>query len=604
MPTIRRLPEAVANRIAAGEVVERPASVVKELVENAIDAGATRIEVVLEQGGRGLVLVADDGCGMTAEDLPLAVERHATSKLSDDRLIRIGTLGFRGEALPSIASVSRLRLVSRSADMAEAWALEVNGGTSGEPAPAAGAKGTRVEVRDLFFQVPARLKFLRSDRAEADAALEAVRRLALARPELAFSCRVDDRPPWRAKPAAGRLFADALPHRLAAVMGREFLDNAIQLDAEREGIVLEGFVGLPTFSRKDARQQHLFVNRRPVQDRLLRQALRAAYSDLLFHDRQPLAALFLELPPELVDVNVHPAKAEVRFRDPGLVRGLVIGAIKRALAEHGHRSAAAGAGALDAFRPSSLPLRRAGPGLAEPPSSAWQPPSAGALQAALLATAPAARAEAEPAPPEGERFPLGAARAQLHRTYILAETEDAVVLVDQHAAHERIVYERLKAELRAGGAGGAAGNGVRRQLLLLPEVVELPPGELAPLVARARELGTLGLVLEPFGQGAVLVREVPALLGQAPVATLVRDVAADLVDLDTALGLEEALEAVLASVACHGSVRAGRRLAVEEMNALLRQMEATPYSGQCNHGRPTYIELRREDIERLFGRRG
>jgi DNA mismatch repair protein MutL len=599
MPTIRRLPEAVANRIAAGEVVERPASVVKELVENAIDAGAARIEVVLEQGGRGLVLVADDGCGMVAEDLPLAVERHATSKLSDDRLIRIGTLGFRGEALPSIASVSRLRLVSRSADMAEAWALEVNGGPSGEPAPAAGAKGTRVEVRDLFFQVPARLKFLRSDRAEADAALEAVRRLALARPELAFSCRVDDRPPWRAEPAAGRLFADALPHRLAAVMGREFLDNAIQLDAEREGIVLEGFVGLPTFSRKDARQQHLFVNRRPVQDRLLRQALRAAYSDLLFHDRQPLAALFLELPPELVDVNVHPAKAEVRFRDAGVVRGLVIGAIKRALAEHGHRSATAGVGALGAFRPSSLPLPRAGTGLAEPPASAWQPPSAGALQGALLAAAPAARAEAEPAPPDGERFPLGAARAQLHRTYILAETEDAVVLVDQHAAHERVVYERLKAELRAGSGGGA-----RRQVLLLPEVVELPASDRERLVARARELSTLGLVLEPFGQGAVLVREVPALLGQAPVAALVRDVAADLVDLDTALGLEEALEAVLASVACHGSVRAGRRLAVEEMNALLRQMEATPYSGQCNHGRPTYIELRREDIERLFGRRG
>ncbi|MEK0084230.1 DNA mismatch repair endonuclease MutL [Geminicoccaceae bacterium SYSU G07066] len=592
---IRRLPEAVANRIAAGEVVERPASVVKELVENAIDAGASRIEVALEAGGKGLVLVIDDGCGMAPDDLPLAVERHATSKLADDQLVRITTLGFRGEALPSIASVSRLRLVSRTAAMAEAWALEVAGGEPGRPAPAAGPRGTRVEVRDLFFKVPARLKFLRSDRSEAEAAEEVVRRLALARPELAFALQVDGRPVWRAEPGGGGPFADALLHRLGTVMGREFVANAVEIDAEREGILLRGFVGLPTFSRKDARQQHLFVNRRPVQDRLLKQALRAAYSDLLFHDRQPVAALFLELPPELVDVNVHPAKAEVRFRDPGLVRGLVVGALKRALAEHGHRSATStGTATLGTFRPgtSAVPAGRAGrSGLAET-GPAFTPAAA---QAALVVAAPSARAAPEPEP-AASRFPLGAARAQLHRTYILAETEDAVILVDQHAAHERIVYERLKAELRAGA--------VRRQILLIPEVVELDPAEQRRITARAGELARLGLVVEPFGAGAVLVREVPAILGEIAVDRLLKDIAGDLVELDQALGLEEALEAVLASVACHGSVRAGRRLHVEEMNALLRQMEATPYSGQCNHGRPTYIELKREDIERLFGRRG
>ena len=587
MPTIRRLPEAVANRIAAGEVVERPASVVKELVENAIDAGATRIEVALEAGGKGLIRVGDDGCGMLPDDLPLALERHATSKLADEQLQQITTLGFRGEALPSIASVARLRLVSRTAAMAEAWSLAVAGGAAGELAPAPGGPGTRVEVRDLFFKVPARLNFLRSERAEAEAAEEVVRRLALARPELAFSLSVDGRTVFRAEPA-GELFADALLHRLAAVMGREFVANAIEIDALRDGVGLRGFAALPTFSRRDARAQHLFVNRRPVQDKLLKQALRAAYSDLLFHDRQPLAALFLELPPELVDVNVHPAKAEVRFRDPAAVRGLVIGALKRALAEHGHRSAAAGPAALGAFRPGTAARP---PGLAEP-AAGWAP---GLLQAALAVGAPAARALPEEAG-EAMAHPLGAARAQLHKSWILAETAASLILVDQHAAHERIVYERLKAELRAGG--------VRRQALLLPEVVELDAADAARLLARLPQLAELGLVVEPFGPGAVLVRELPALLGQAPAAELVRDLAAELAEAPDAQGLAEALEAVLAGVACHGSVRAGRRLSLEEMNALLRQMEATPFSGQCNHGRPTYIELRREDVERLFGRRG
>ncbi len=588
MPTIRRLPESVANRIAAGEVVERPASVVKELVENAIDAGATRIEVALAAGGTGLIQVTDDGCGIAADELPLALERHATSKLADEQLTLITTLGFRGEALPSIASVSRLRLTSRTAAMSEAWSLAVTGGDAGEPVPAPGGVGTRVEVRDLFYKVPARLKFLRSERTEADAAEEVVRRLALARPDLAFSLTVDGRPAFRAEPA-GELFADALLHRLGTVLGREFVANAIQLDAEREGMRLQGYIGLPTFSRRDARQQHLLVNCRPVQDRLLKQALRVAYSDLLFHDRQPVAALFLELPPELVDVNVHPAKAEVRFREAGLVRGLVIGALKRALAEHGHRSVAASGGVLDAFRPGGAPPSGSRTGLAEP-GAGWQP---GLLQTALAVGAPSARAS-DVTEPEVERYPLGAARAQLHRSWILAETEASLILVDQHAAHERIVYERLKAELRQGA--------VRRQVLLLPEVVELDPAELRAVTERAGELAELGLVIEPFGAGAMLVRELPALLGAVAAAPLVRDLAADL--LAEAPGLETALEAVLAGVACHGSVRAGRRLSLDEMNALLRQMEATPFSGQCNHGRPTYIALQRGDIERLFGRRG
>ncbi len=586
MPLIRRLPDSVANRIAAGEVIERPAAVVKELVENAIDAGATRIEVALEAGGKSLIQVTDDGCGMGPDELPLALARHATSKLADEQLVRITSLGFRGEALPSIGAVSRLLLTSRTATLDAAWAVAVSGGEAGPVAPAAGAVGTRAEVRDLFFKVPARLKFLRAERSEAEAAQEVVRRLALARPELAFALNVDGRPVFRAEPA-GELFAGALLHRLGQVMGREFVANAIELDAEREGLRLTGFIGLPTFSRRDARQQHLFVNRRPVQDRLLKQALRAAYSDLLFHDRQPVAALFLELPPELVDVNVHPAKAEVRFRDPGMVRGLVVGGLKRALAEHGHRSAAAGGATLGAFRPGAgIPYR---PGLAEP-GGGWRPEM---LQAALAVGAPSARAEAPP-PGDAPAYPLGAARAQLHRSWILAETADSLILVDQHAAHERVVYERLKAELRQGG--------VRRQALLLPEVVELDPAELHALTARAAELVELGLVLEPFGPGAVLVRELPALLGQTAAAPLLRDLAADL--LAEAPGLEAALDAVLAGIACHGSVRAGRGLGLEEMNALLRQMEATPFSGQCNHGRPTYIELRREDVERLFGRRG
>lgn len=601
MPAIRRLPEHLVNRIAAGEVVERPASVVKELVENALDAGATRVEVALEAGGRALVLVEDDGGGMGPDELPLALERHATSKLADDALVRIHTLGFRGEALPSIGSVSRLKVTSRTREAAaSAWVLEVDGGEVRPPRPAAGPAGTRVEVRDLFHKVPARLGFLKGERAEVEAALEVVRRLALARPDVGFALSVDGREAFRAE-ARDDLLGGGRASRLAAVMGRDFPADALEVEAEREGIRLHGYAGLPTFSRRDARLQHLFVNRRPVQDRLLRQALRAAYSDLLFHDRQPVAALYLELPPERVDVNVHPAKAEVRFREPGVVRGLVVGALRRALAEHGHRAASSNAGAaLASFRPGTLPWRRPGGGPPGPGALAETPaaPFAGAAAGALLDAPPAARdlSDGDEAPPRpADAYPLGAARAQLHAAYILAETADGLVLVDQHAAHERIVYERLKAGLRE--------SGVARQLLLLPEVVELDGADAAALLRHAGELAELGLALEPFGPGAVLVREVPAMLGLADAAGLVRDLAGDLAELGKGVALKEALERVAATMACHGSVRAGRRLSLPEMDALLRQVERTPYAGQCNHGRPTHVALRREDVERLFGRR-
>ena len=591
MPVIRRLPEGLVNRIAAGEVVERPASVVKELVENALDAGASRIAVAVEGGGRGLIAVTDDGCGMSADDLLLAIERHATSKLDDDALVRITSYGFRGEALPSIGAVARLRLLSRTVEADSAWALEVEGGDAGTPRPAAGPRGTRIEVRDLFYRTPARLKFLRAERSENEAVGEAVRRLALAAPGVAFALEIDGRPVWRADPVLADP-AEARRQRAAAVMGREFRDASLVVEARRETMRLDALIGLPTASRNDARAQYLFVNGRPVQDKLLRGALRAAYSDLLFHDRQPMAAIWLELAPEQVDVNVHPAKAEVRFRDPGLVRGLIVGALKRALAENGQRTAPSlgiaalgiasggGFGQWAPARPSS--------GLAEA-AALFQAP--GRLDLGAPQARPMPEALAEPSP-----HPLGAALAQLLDSYILAQSADGLVLVDQHAAHERIVYERLKQELQAGG--------VRRQALLLPEIVELEAAECDALLRRATELAELGLVVELFGEGAVIVRETPAMLGVAAAKGLVRDLAADLVgEIGEALALREALERVAATMACHGSVRAGRRLGQPEMDALLRQMEATPNSGQCNHGRPTYIQLRKDDLERLFQRR-
>jgi DNA mismatch repair protein MutL len=594
MPAIRSLPPGVVNRIAAGEVIERPASAVKELIENAIDAGATRIGIEVAAGGRALIAVTDDGVGLAPEELPLAIERHATSKLDDDELIRITSLGFRGEALAALAAVSRVRVTSRPRGQESAFALSVEAGRSGPPAPAAGGFGTRVEVRDLFFATPARLKFLKSDRAEHAAVREVVERLAMAFSGIAFTLHADGRRVLALDVAAADLFEQTRA-RLREVMGRGFADEAPAIDLERDGVRLSGLVGLPAASHNSARYQHLFVNRRPVQDRLLKGALRAAYGDLLPRERQPMVALFLELAPEDVDVNVHPTKAEVRFRRPGMVHGLVIGAIRDRLAAAGCRpSNALSATALGAFRPGGAsPSPRRTAGLAES-ATAYQAP----IDAERLDVGPpAARVDGLGTSDEValERYPLGAARTQLHDSYIVAQTEAGLVLVDQHAAHERLVYERMKAALAAGG--------VPRQGMLLPEVVDLDPAQVELLLHRRTELERLGLVLEAFGEGAVLVREFPALLGNPDVPELIRDLVEDLAAIEQAASLREALERVCATLACHGSVRAGRRLTLPEMNALLRQMEATPNSGQCNHGRPTYVTLSRADIERLFARR-
>ncbi len=625
---IRRLPEVLINQIAAGEVVERPASALKELVENAIDAGARQIDAVMREGGRALIAVSDDGSGMSRDELALAIERHATSKLPDEDLHHIASLGFRGEALPSIGAVSRLTLTSREARAPHAWSLTVEGGTAGAAQPAALGAGTRVEVRDLFFATPARLKFLKSERIEFGHALDVLRRLSLAHPGIGFSLsdgervalRLDaewpglpDLSPPIAVAASGRENVgreggapDVVFRRIAAVLGRDFAANALPVLAEREGVRLTGYAGLPTFQRGTAQLQFLTVNGRPVRDRLFQGAVRAAYSDVLAPGRYPVLALFLDLPGELVDVNVHPAKAEVRFRDAGLVRGLIVATLKQALAAAGHRTATTvSTAALASFQPhmgAALPGLRGGGfarGLGQG-TSAWQapPPASGALPG--LIGAPLAPAEAAPyssdADEAAKAYPLGAARGQVHGTYVIAETEDGLVIVDQHAAHERLVLERMT-ELMAGGGG------VARQLLLLPEVVELGEAEAGRLAARADELAELGLVIEPFGAGAVVVRETPALLGTCDVQGLVRDLADDLAEVAQAQSLRDRLDKVAATLACHGSVRAGRVLNVAEMNALLRQMEATPRAGQCNHGRPTYVELKLADIERLFGRR-
>jgi DNA mismatch repair protein MutL len=607
---IRRLPPETVNRIAAGEVVERPAAVVKELVENALDAGAAHVEIAVEAGGAGLIRVVDDGHGMSAEEIALAVERHATSKLTPDAdggcdLLNIATLGFRGEALPSIGAVARLSLTSQARDAREAWTLAVEGGAGGPPKPASslGAPGTRVEVRDLFYATPARLKFMKSERAETAAVVDIVKRLAMARPDVGFALAADGRKKLDAPAEAGEP-GEARRRRLGVVLGEEFAGNAVPIAHEREGVALSGWAGVPTFNRGTADLQFLFVNARPVKDRLIVGAIRAAYQDFLARDRHPVVALYLDIPTELVDVNVHPAKTEVRFRDAGLVRGLIVGALRHALAGAGHRASTTVAGfALGAARPQT------GPGL--PWGTGRGPSPAGLAERGPSASLPgvegwSARTEAgiaeldrpsgalEGDAPTPER-PLGVARAQLHETYVVAQTADGIVIVDQHAAHERLVYERMKAAM--------AEAGVTRQSLLVPEVVELDDAAADRLVARAPELAELGLVLESFGVGAVAVRETPALLGAIDVKALVRDLADDLSAFDEALSLKERLEEVCSTMACHGSVRAGRRLNAEEMNALLRQMEATPHSGQCNHGRPTYVELKLKDIEKLFGRR-
>jgi len=599
--TIRRLPENLVNRIAAGEVVERPASAVKELVENSIDAGASRIDIVVRDGGRTQITVTDDGKGMSADEIVLAIERHATSKLLGDDLQNINSLGFRGEALASIGAVSRLSLTSRRAGDDEAWMLSVAGGVVGEPVPVAHPVGTRLEVLDLFYATPARLKFLKTPRAELGHVSEAVKRLAMAHPEISFTLNNGERDLLRLAPAQGDLL-DIRLARLAAIMGRDFADNAIAIDAEREGIRLTGHAGLPTLNRGNAQMQFLFVNGRPVRDKLFYGALRGAYRDFLASDRYPMVALFLEVPSDALDVNVHPAKTEVRFRDAALVRGLIVGALKHALAEAGHRaSSTVGNDALAAVQPGSLPLGRGGgyvsyagggtapAGLAERSASFFAPNSG---FSAPLAAPDAYVTEPDRDPPD---YPLGVARAQLHETYIVAQTLDGIVIVDQHAAHERLVEERIKQALELGG--------VSRQGLLIPEVVEMDEVAADRLIARTDELLELGLAIEAFGHGAVVVREVPALLGDCNIQGLLRDLADDLAEHDEALALKDRLGDVAAKMACHGSVRAGRRLNATEMNALLREMEATPHSGQCSHGRPTYVELKLSDIEKLFGRR-
>ena len=619
---IRRLPPETVNRIAAGEVVERPASAVKELVENALDAGSRSIEVQADGGGLTRILVADDGCGLSADELPLAVERHATSKLAPDDagdydLLRIATLGFRGEALPSIGSVARLSISSRPRAGGDAHAILVEGGAVGAVSPSGfpGPHGARVEVRDLFYATPARLKFMKSERSEALSIADEIKRQAMAHEDVSFALDLDGRRtlrlPAESKGPDGRLA------RLSAIMGREFSENALAIDHEREGVRLTGFAGLPTYNRGNSAHQYLFVNGRPVRDRLLQGALRGAYADFLARDRHPLVALYLEVDPSYVDVNVHPAKAEVRFRDPALVRGLIVGGLRHVLAGAGHRAATTVASeTLNNLRPGWSPQAPSAQGFSAWQMGGWAQNAQAAAQTIPGLTEVSARAEPTqdwpaatsynqqpglqeaPAPSmafDPVDFPLGAARAQVHETYIVAQTRDGVVIVDQHAAHERLVYERMKVEMAQGG--------VSRQVLLLPEVVELDPAEAERVAARADELAALGLMVEAFGPGAILVRETPALLGETDVAGLIRDIADDLAENGQALALKERLEEVCSTMACHGSVRAGRRLNAPEMNALLRQMEATPHSGQCNHGRPTYVELKLADIERLFGRR-
>ena len=600
-PVIRQLDETAINRIAAGEVVERPASAVKELVENAIDAGARQITVEYADGGKTLIRVTDDGCGIAAGDLTLALSRHATSKIDGSDLLNIHTFGFRGEALPSLGAVGRLTITSRVAgqDGAE---ITVNGGKTGPVRPAALNGGTVVTLRDLFFATPARLKFLRTDRAEAQAIADIIKRLAMAEPFVRFTLRDvsgdgPGREVFRAEAEQGDMFA-ALHGRLAQVLGREFADNSLPIDAEREGLHLTGFAALPTYSRGTAVAQYLFVNGRPVRDKLLVGALRGAYFDLLSRDRHPAAALFLDCDPTLVDVNVHPAKSEVRFRDPGLARGLIVSGLRHALADAGHRASTTVADAtLGAMRPEQTGAR----------VYQMDRPSLGARTVAYQAQAPDfaetagmwGRVETPAAPvtedpQEAPDYPLGTARGQVHENYIIAQTATGMVIVDQHAAHERLVYEKLKRQM--------AENWVAAQALLIPEIVDLSASDCARLLDVADELTKLGLTIEPFGGSAIAVRETPAILGTVDAKAMILDILDELADQNESNTVQARIEAILSRVACHGSIRSGRWMRGEEMNALLREMEATPHSGQCNHGRPTYVELKLSDIERLFGR--
>ncbi len=579
---IRKLETQLINQIAAGEVIERPASALKELVENSLDAGATQITVQLRDGGRSLISVLDNGSGMNREDLELSVERHATSKLPNSDLFNIQTLGFRGEALPSIGSVSRLHITSREAGADEAWVLKIEGGEKTPPCPASHPQGTLIEVKDLFYATPARLKFLKTPTTELGHAVELLNRLAMSHPEVAFKMQSDQRVVFDYK------VSDSLKDRLAQVMGSDFAQNALALEMSRGEIHLKGFISLPTLNRTNASHQYLFVNGRPVKDKLLHGAVRAAYQDFLASDRYPLLALFLDVPCEEVDVNVHPAKTEVRFRDSGHIRGTMVSALKQTLAGASQKtSSTVSYQAVQAFRPE--PMR-------QPSLTGYMPSPRPSYGTTALRESPAPVYQYSTAAPEIAPIdtpPLGFAKAQLHGTYIIAQTEEGLIIVDQHAAHERLVYERLKAE---------AGH-VTRQPLLIPEVVELEEGALNRLKEVLGELLTFGLVIEPFGEKALLVREIPALLGEINVQALLQDLSDEIKELGSPLTLKEKLAEILSTSACHNSVRAGRKLSIEEMNALLRQMEQTAHSGQCNHGRPTYVELKRADMEKLFGRR-
>ena len=597
---IRYLPENLVNQIAAGEVIERPAAAVKELVENSIDAGASKIEVELRAGGKSLIAVSDNGQGMTRQELVAALDRHATSKLPDDDLMNIKHMGFRGEALPSIGAVSRMKIATRAHGQKDAWEITCEGGRKSEPAPSGHPSGTRIEIRDLFYATPARLKFLKTDRAEYQAVKNTISHLAMAFPHIAFRLTHEGM-------SGLHLPAVKDPQdRLSALLGADFKDNAMDIRAERDGVKLSGFAGLPTYNRGTAQHQYLFVNGRPVKDKLLNACVRAGYMDVLARDRHAVLALFLELSAQDVDVNVHPAKAEVRFRDGQFIRSLVIGALRHALHEQGLRSSSTGNIALVsslrttgsiyplpqnsinssvvAMDPGLRRDDRAWGNLAEAPQMNWN-----------AEIAPSARAEIIPQD-QRDAYPLGAARAQIHENYIIAQNENGLVIVDQHAAHERLVYERFKAQVEA--------HGVEKQGLLTPEIISLDEGAIGTLMERANDLAALGLEIESFGPGALAIHSVPALLGaKANIARLMRDLADELAEHETAGTLQERLNAILSTMACHGSVRSGRRLNAEEMNALLRQMEKTPLAGQCNHGRPTWIELKLSDIEKLFSRR-
>ncbi|MBA3446491.1 MAG: DNA mismatch repair endonuclease MutL [Pseudaminobacter sp.] len=611
---IRQLSETMINQIAAGEVIERPASVVKELVENALDAGARRVEIATGGGGLGLIRVVDDGAGIPGEELELAVSRHCTSKLSTD-IHGIRSLGFRGEALPSIGSVSRLTIRSRTASSDAACEIAVEGGRVSQVRPAAANRGTSVEVRDLFFATPARLKFMKAERAESTATSDVVKRIAIAFPTVRFVLSGSDRPTLDL--AATGDTKEGRLRRVAQVMGAEFPDNSIRIDAVREGVQLSGHVSIPSYTRANALQQYAYVNGRPVRDKLIAGAVRGAFADVLPRDRHAVTVLFLTLDPAIVDVNVHPAKADVRFRDPGLVRGLIVGAVREALANAGIRSATSGAAAMmGAFRPGSASYGHPGPANGHRafnpgfraaasagfdarrsphrPLDGFAEPAQAAFDAGPLASADA-RGGYGAVAEELLQTQLGAARAQVHENYIVAQTQDSLIIVDQHAAHERLVYEALKQALHA--------RPVPAQMLLLPEIVDLPEDDATRLAAHAEMLRKFGLGVERFGPGAIAVRETPSMLGETNVAQLVRDLADEIADNDTTDTLKDRLDRIAATMACHGSVRSGRRLKPDEMNALLRQMEATPGSGTCNHGRPTYIELKLSDIERLFGRR-